>query len=76
MRAPKSEFLAWFVGQFGKRPSRKPVWKLRDKMNSMKAAAARAEMAYLEALVWEKNHTAALYAWNARTKKASPDAQP
>ena len=60
------DFETWFVAQFGKRDQGRgtdaDLLRLRDERNYVVAELARREQ-------WDAQHTAALYAWQARERK-------
>ena len=62
----KSEFLEWFVLQFGKRPSPKALHELREDVERYRYDLVKSE-GLLEAVqLWDHRKTASIYAWNAK----------
>jgi hypothetical protein len=59
------KFQQWFKLQFGKRPSRQPIERLRKKARDAANAANLAEQLYRQCERWDQDSNTALYGWNA-----------
>lgn len=67
-----SAFDAWFVRQFGPRPSDKSMMELCEERNSTKWAAERAQKLVEAVDLWEDKRQAASYAWNISDERKKP----
>jgi hypothetical protein len=63
--APHSQFGPWFKEQFGGAPSEIKRTRLRQRRDELRAALEQDDLEDALHAAW----TAALYGWNARTKK-------
>jgi hypothetical protein len=65
-----SAFSDWFARQHGERTPDMP-YKTDEQLRSIIAAGAKADDALRRRELWDKQETAALYAWQARKGDAS-----
>ena len=64
--ADRSQFLAWFVEQHGKRETGLLAGESDQMLADRVRAGKAAEAALAERRLWDAQKTAALYAWQAR----------
>jgi hypothetical protein len=62
----RSEFLAWFEAQYGKRPSKLDINTLATLAGDAEHASRMARQEYEGAMEWEEWHDVALKAWQAK----------
>jgi len=65
---PSQEFRAWFVAQFGKRPTKTDTFILLHEMAQAKYMFERAEERYKKTREWDTKFNACFKAWIAREK--------
>lgn len=66
MARKRSAFDAWFVAQYGPRPSRLSLIQLDERMDAARAEWSRLSDEYARAYQWDDNRDAALKAWQAK----------
>jgi hypothetical protein len=63
------DFNKWFIQQFGKRKSRKPLYDLKLDAQIQDDKAYRARLLLEQVELWENQRQAARYAYNAFKEK-------
>jgi len=64
----KSEYKAWFIAQFGKRPSKKPVWELKEDYLNSALITFDSRKLFEETKDWDIKYDYCLRTYYARQK--------
>ena len=65
----KSEFMEWFVEQYGTRPFHGELYQLASQLEDARKVYERAKVVFDLTEDWEHRKQSALYAWHDKHKK-------